>query len=100
MEQLHIGRVTASDAIVQEIGETEDFQTFCMGCVRRHRNGDWGNVSKEDWIANNRAVRKGGIIRSEYVIPEIFCLGYADRITVTTNEDRTETDIEFLETDI
>ena len=98
MEQLHIGRVTASDAIVQEIEETEDFQTFCMGCVRRHRSGDWGNIPKEDWIANNRAARKGGEIRSEYVILEIFCLGYADKITVTTNEDRTETEIDFLYT--
>jgi len=100
MEQLHIGKVTASDAIVQEIVETEDFQTFCMGCVRRHRNGDWGDIPKEDWLQNNRAARKGGVIRSEYVIPRIFCLGYADRITVTTNEDRTETEICFLETNM
>ena len=42
MEQLHIGKVTATAAIVQEIEETEDFQTFCMGCIRRHRSGDWG----------------------------------------------------------
>lgn len=97
MEQLHIGKVTASEAIVQEIEDTVDFQTFCMGCVRRHRNGDWGDIPKEDWIQNNRAARKGGMIRSEYNIPEIFCLGYARRITVTTNEDRTETEIDFLE---
>ena len=100
MEQLHIGRVTASDAIVQEIMETEDFQTFCMGCVRRHRSGDWGDVEKETWIQNNIAARKGGDIRSEYVIPRIFCLGYADKITVTTGEDRTETAIDFVYTDI
>lgn len=50
MEQIHIGKVTATAAIVQEIEETEDFQTFCMGCVRRHRNGDWGDIPKEDWL--------------------------------------------------
>lgn len=100
MEQLHIGKVTATAAIVQEIEETEDFQTFCMGCVRRHRNGDWGDIPKGDWLQNNRAARKGGLIRSEYVIPRIFCLGYADRIMVTTSEDRSETEIDFVETDI
>ena len=100
MEQLHIGKVTATAAIVQEIEETEDFQMFCMGCVRRHRSGDWGDIPKEEWLANNHAARKGGLIRSVYVIPRIFCLGYADKITVTTNEDRTETAIDFLGTDI
>ena len=95
MEQLKIGQVTASAQIVQEIQETEDFQTFCMSCVRRHRSGDWGDVPKEHWIRNNRSYRDGGAIVSEYDIPEIFCLGYADRIIVTTNEERTETKIQF-----
>ena len=95
MEQLTIGKVTASAQIVQEIQETEDFQVFCMACVRRHRSGDWGNVPKEQWIRNNQSYRKGGAIVSEYDIPEIFCLGYADRIIVTTNEERTETTIQF-----
>lgn len=95
MEQLHIGQVTASAGIVQEIEETEDFQTYCMACVRRHRHGDWGDIPKEQWLANNRAARHGGEIRSEYRIPEIFCIGYAERIIVTTNEERTETMILF-----
>lgn len=95
MEQLHIGQVTASEAIVQEISETEDFQSFCMSCIRRHRSGDWGDIPKEHWIRNNQAARKGGQIVSEYIIPEIFCLGYTDRIIVTTTEERTETRISF-----
>lgn len=99
MEQLKIGQVTASEAIVQEITETEDFQVFCMSCVRRHRSGDWGDVPKDQWIRNNQAARKGGVIVSEYTIPEIFRLGYADRIIVTTAEERTETRIMFPDDD-
>lgn len=95
MEQLHIGQVTASEAIVQEITETEDFQVFCMSCVRRHRSGDWGDIPKDQWIRNNQSARKGGAIVSEYLIPEIFRLGYADRIIVMTNQERTETRILF-----
>ena len=97
--ELKIGQVTASAAIVQEIEETEDFQVFCMGCIRRHRAGDWGNIPKDQWIRNNRNVRGGGMIVSEYNIPEIFCLGYADRIIVTTNEERTETKVMFPDDD-
>lgn len=97
--ELHIGRVTASEGIVQEVDETEDFQTFCMACVRRHRSGNWGDIPKEQWLRNNHAARKGGQIVSEYNIPEIFCIGYEDRIIVTTNEDRTETVISFPDED-
>lgn len=99
MEQLHIGRVAASEAIVEEIEDNDDFQIFCMACVRKHRSGNWGDVSKEQWLRNNRAARKGGEINSEYNIPEIFCIGYADRIIVTTNEERTETFIQFPDDD-
>ena len=99
MEQLIIGRVIASSRIVDEIGETEDFQAFCMSCVRRHRSGDWGEIPKELWIRNNSAARHGGEIRSEYSIPGIFNLGYVDRIVVITNEERTETTVMFPDDD-
>lgn len=97
--ELHIGKVTASATIVQEIDETEDFQVFCMACVRRHRSGNWGDIPKEQWLKNNHAARKGGPIVSEYMIPEIFCIGYEDRIIVTTDEERTETTISFPDDD-
>lgn len=99
MEQLHIGQVTASAAIVQEISETEDFQVFCMSCVRRHRSGDWGDIPRDNWVDNNQAARRGGRIISEYVIPEIFRIGYSDRIIVTTNAERTETTVMFPDED-
>lgn len=92
---MKIGQVTASVGIVEEIEETEDFQVFCMSCVRRHRNGDWGDIPKEQWIRNNQSYRKGGAVVSEYMIPAIFCIGYADRIVVTTNPERSETKIGF-----
>lgn len=99
MEQLKIGQVTASEEIVQEISEMEDFQVFCMSCVRRHRSGDWGDVPRDIWVDNNLSFRKGGRIISEYAIPEIFRIGYADRIVIETNEERTETRITFPDND-
>ena len=95
--ELKIGRVTASDGIIRETYETEDFQVFCMSCVRRHRSGDWGDVPKDIWIENNHIARNGGELTSAYKIPVIFCLGYADKILVRTNEKRTETKILFEE---
>lgn len=60
MEQLKIGQVTASEEIVQEISEMEDFQVFCMSCVRRHRSGDWGDVPRDIWVDNNLSSGKAG----------------------------------------
>lgn len=97
--ELKIGQVTASANIVQEIEETEDFQVFCMSCVRRHRSGDWGDIPKDQWIRNNQTSRKGGTVISEYEIPRIFNLGYAERIVVTTNAERTETKVQFPDDD-
>jgi hypothetical protein len=32
----------------------------------RHARGDWGEVGKEDWDANNEAVQNGGRLLSAY----------------------------------
>ena len=85
MEQLKIGQVTASEEIVQEISEMEDFQVFCMSCVRRHRSGDWGDVPRDIWVDNNLSFRKGGRIISEYAIPEIFRVKNEEEKSFQTN---------------
>ena len=32
----------------------------------RHRRGDWGNISREDWQANERALKHGERLLSVY----------------------------------
>ncbi|MCM1194221.1 MAG: DUF6094 domain-containing protein, partial [Acetatifactor muris] len=34
--------------------------------LARHQSGDWGEVSKSDWMANNNALKSGGRILSAY----------------------------------
>ncbi|CAH1607140.1 conserved hypothetical protein [Vibrio jasicida] len=57
---------------------------FLFPSETRHKNGDWGNVSIERKIANDKATREGLSIRSEYNIT-------GERVRVVTNADRSET---------
>jgi hypothetical protein len=51
-------------------------QLNVLSYLARHLNGDWGDVSQEDWQANQRALRDHQCLRSSYVLsPDLkFCL--------------------------
>ena len=34
-----------------------------------HTHGEWGDVTEDDWQANNRALREGGRLVSIYLMP-------------------------------
>lgn len=75
--------------------ETIDFQRFCMSCVFRHREGDWGDVPDEDKASNDQALETGERLVSAYRIPKYFRLDYADKIWIITEADRSVTTILF-----
>ena len=54
--------------------------------LRRHQQGDWGTVDREDWQANDEALREGGRLLSAY--------GEGDsKLWVITEWDRSATTI-------
>lgn len=58
-----LGQLVATPAAIeamQESGQTPDF------FVKRHLQGDWGEVDAEDWQANDRALVDGSRILSAY----------------------------------
>lgn len=75
--------------------ETYGFQDFCMRCLMRHRDGDWGDLCEEDKLLNDLAVQNGERILSAYDIPKFYCLGYADKIWIITEADRSYTTFLF-----
>lgn len=93
MEQLHIGELVATRGIVREMEETFGFREFCMKCVMRHRDHDWGDLPEEDKESNMWALHNEARILSSYKIPKEFNLGYADKIWIITEADRRTTTI-------
>ena len=56
-----LGQLVATRGVVNSIPNEA-----VMKAVRRHINGDWGNVCKEDWQTNDEAVENEMRILSSY----------------------------------
>lgn len=54
--------------------------------IKRHQAGDWGDISQEDWAANDLAVQQGGRVLSAY-------LTAGGRFWVITEADRSATTV-------
>ena len=56
-----------------------------IGFLARHLRGDWGEVCKEDWSANDQAVKEGTRLLSAYRTSK------DERIWIITETDRSTT---------
>ena len=95
MEELKLGELVATCGIESEMEETYGFRDFCMHCVLRHRALDWGDICDEDKQSNDLAVMNGDRILSAYTIPRFCCIGYAQKIWIITERDRSVTTVLF-----
>ena len=95
MDQIRIKELVATNAIEREMRETYGFREFCMHCVLRHRNHDWGDLCDEDWKQNDWAVEHEERLLSAYDIPKALCIGYESKIWIITEADGSVTTILF-----
>jgi hypothetical protein len=56
------GRIVATPGALEAFSEEH-----LLICLRRHLQGDWGDLDSEDWEANNAALRGGSRLLSAYV---------------------------------
>ena len=68
--RLSLGVVVATRAVDQELICREDGRAFVIECLRRHEQGDWGDLGDDDSGANDLALTTGARILSSYLIPE------------------------------
>ena len=65
-----LGIVVVTRAVDQQLMCREDGRAFVMSCLRRHGQGDWGDLGSHDAEANDLALVTGARILSGYPIPE------------------------------
>lgn len=61
-------------------------QTEIQSAIRRHINGDWGNLDSDDTNANESALKHGGRILSSYISSDetkFWIITEADRSSTT-----------------
>ena len=76
-----IGRVVSTPGALNATTPAETF-----GALVRHVQGDWGDVGREDWQANERALTNGGRLLSVYYTEhgvKFWIITEADRSATT-----------------
>jgi hypothetical protein len=80
--EFRLGRPSASEGVADKAAQDVTFATFCYQCLRRHADGDWGNISVGGKARNERAIKEGSCILSAYTRkgwPKIWIITEADR---------------------
>ena len=85
MTRVPLGRLCATPGALRA-AETVG-QVALLELVRRHATGDWGELSADDWRANERALRDGTRLLSAYR------LSTGVRVWIITEWDRSLTTI-------
>lgn len=82
-----LGTIVATTAVASHFSESNiDIKTYLL----RHVQGDWGEVSSEDSIANDLAIKNCTRLLSAYVVAN-------NRIWIITEADRSATTLLFPE---
>ena len=79
-----------STRTLAERAETDQngFGKFIHDCLKRHFEGDWGDLDEEDKKANDEAIEKNERILSSY-----FYYPTGDKVYIITEADRVATTI-------
>lgn len=78
-----LGRIVATRTLLDHM---VSINVIALPYIERHRNREWGNLSRADKQANDDALEQGGRILSKYLLPDrtpIYVITEADR-SVTT----------------
>ena len=81
------GRVIITQRVNNLIAENIDFSKQVIASLKRHSNGDWGDLDAQDKKANDDALIHGERILSAY--------NGVEKIWVITEADRSSTTILF-----
>ena len=84
---VELGQVKRTPSVLETIPEA-----VILKALARHQRGDWGCLCPEDRASNNRAVRSGDRLLSEYRTPD------GTKFWVVTEADRSLTTV-MLPTD-
>ena len=56
MNLFELGRVVMTSGVKEQMEQDPSIRSFLDGCLKRHSEGDWGDLCKEDKELNNIAI--------------------------------------------
>lgn len=87
--KFNLGQVCLTRGVNDLVAENLEFAKFVTASLRRHANGDWGDVGREDWMENEQSLVAGLRLFSAYHEHG------RSRIWIITEADRSVTTILF-----
>ena len=88
MSKIHEVQLELTIGFNDSVQNDEKFSHFVFSSIRRHLQGDWGDLCKEDWEENELSLREGFRVLSAY--------NYNDeKIWIITEADRSVTTVLF-----
>lgn len=84
--KFELGQLVWTRGVNDKVGDDERFAKFVTVSLKRHANGDWGNLPNEDNQENELSLKEGFRILSAYQqegMPKIWIITEADRSATT-----------------
>jgi len=86
-QAIKLGRLVMTRGVNDLIADSTPFAKFVVQSMKRHANGDWGDMSQDDKAENELSLREGNLrLFSAYedaVLPKIWIITEADRSATT-----------------
>lgn len=82
-----LGQLVMTRGVADRVATDGAFAAFAIECLKRHANGDWGDLSEEDKKENEYSLDKHLRLFSAYdkhPMPKIWIITEADRSVTTT----------------
>lgn len=86
------GQILLTASVYETSKKDSKFEEFIYDSLKRHLNGDWGDLCKKDVALNNESVTGNNRILSSYTLKE-ESIKY--KIYIITEADRKSTTILF-----
>jgi len=65
LPRFELGHITMTPGAKEVFEKSRDSWAIFL---QRHHKGDWGNVDRENWAANDQAIKEGTRILSAYTL--------------------------------
>ena len=82
-----MGRLVMTRGVNDLVADSTPFAKFVMQSMKRHANGDWGDMTQDDKAENELSLREGNLrLFSAYehpTLPKIWIITEADRSATT-----------------
>lgn len=76
-----VGSLLMTRGVNDKVADSRPFADFVLRALSRFHNGDWGDVCKEDWQANQDSLNDGSRIIGAYEqkgMPKIWIIAEAE----------------------